>query len=78
MIQRDGRRYIWSAFGPTDELYDLTADPGERRNLADHQADRVAAMRDELDQSPPYWVQLVPLLLSDEALENLRQLGYIR
>ncbi len=78
MIQRDGRRYIWSAFGPTDELYDLTADPGERRNLADHEADRVTAMRDELDQSPPYWVQLVALLLADEALENLRQLGYIR
>ena len=78
MIERDGWRYVFSAFGPTDELYDLGADPGEIRNLAGDEAARVAALRAELEETPPYWVQLVPLQLSDEALENLRQLGYIR
>jgi arylsulfatase A-like enzyme len=78
MIQRDDLRYIRSAFGPTDELYDLAADPGERVNAAATKAAQVAYLRAELDGSPADWVRRVPLQLSDEALEDLRTLGYIR
>ena len=78
MIQRGDWRYIWSAFGRTDELYDLSSDPLERRNVARHEPDLVASLRAQLDQSPPYWTQLVPIRLTEEALEQLRQLGYLR
>jgi len=78
MIQRGGMRYIYSAFGPTDELYDLATDPGELVNIAAADRGRVLELEAELDLMPPYWTQLVPLQLSPEALENLRQLGYIR
>lgn len=77
-IQRGDWRYIWSAFGRTDELYDLSTDPLERRNVARHQPELVASLKAELDEIPPYWAQLVPIRLSEEALRQLRQLGYIR
>ncbi|MGD8328965.1 MAG: sulfatase [Acidobacteriota bacterium] len=77
MIQRDAMRYIYSAFGPTDELYDLDADPDELVNLAAGKRGRVLELQAELDLTPQYWARLVPLNLSPEALQNLRQLGYI-
>lgn len=78
MIQRGDWRYIWSAFGRTDELYDLSTDPLERRNVARRQPELVASLKAELDETPPYWTRLVPIRLSEEALQGLRQLGYIR
>ena len=78
MIQRGDWRYIWSAFGRTDELYDLSTDPLERRNVARRQPELVASLKAELDEIPPYWTQLVPIRLSEETLQQLRQLGYIR
>ena len=53
MIQRGDWRYIWSAFGRTDELYDLSTDPLERRNVARRQPELVASLRAELDEIPP-------------------------
>ncbi len=41
----DGFKYIVSLVSQTEELYDLTADPGERTNLAAQEPDRLAAMR---------------------------------
>ncbi len=78
MIQRGDWRYIWSAFGRTDELYDLSTDPFERRNVARRQPELVASLKAELDEIPPRWTQPVPIRLSEEALQRLRQLGYIR
>ena len=78
MIQRGDWRYIWSAFGRTDELYDLSTDPLERRNVARRQPELVASLKAELDEIPPHWTQPVPIRLSEEALQRLRQLGYIR
>ena len=61
-----------------DELYDLATDPFERRNLARERPDLVASLKAELGRTPPYWTPLVPVRLSEESLEQLRQLGYIR
>ena len=46
----DGRwKYVWNRFD-IDELYDLMADPGEMRNVANlaQQQQRIAAMRRQI------------------------------
>lgn len=78
LIQRGDWRLIWSAFGETDELYDLSTDPGERRNVARAHPDVVRSLHDVLDVTPPYWVRPAPVDLSPERIEELRALGYIR
>ncbi len=78
MIQSGVRRYIWSAYGDTEELYDLSTDPAETLNVASANSAEVAALRQQLDAIPPYWVRLAPRGLSPEAVEELRALGYIR
>lgn len=45
--------------------------------MARHQPELVASLKAELDEIPPYWTQLVPIRLSEEALQRLRQRGYI-
>lgn len=42
-------KYIWASNG-NDELYDLSQDPVEKRNLAAKQPKRVQAMRQELEE----------------------------
>ncbi len=78
MIQQGSWRFIWSAYGSTDELYDLAADPGELANVAPGNRRLAAALREQLDGMPPYWVGLVPINVSPAALEQLRALGYLR
>ena len=52
MLRRGSWKYVYCEAGPTEELYDLAADPGESANLTDaaEQAERKAAMRAELLQ----------------------------
>ena len=49
MIKADGLKYVWHR-GMEDELFDLTADPGELENLIDSEAyaDRRNGLQDEL------------------------------
>ncbi|HSC28490.1 MAG TPA: sulfatase-like hydrolase/transferase [Vicinamibacterales bacterium] len=61
---------------PLPELYDLSEDPGELRNIIDVRAARAHAMRDALrrfDVAPPARAQAE----TPETLERLRSLGYI-
>lgn len=78
LAQRDGWRLIWSAYGPTQELYDLKSDPTETENLVAGRPDLVADLRAELESKPPYWRRAGTIGLSEESLERLRGLGYIR
>ena len=78
MIQRGDWRLIWSAFGETEELYNLASDPREHRNIARSQPELVRSMRAVLDVTPPYWARLAPVDLSPERIEELRALGSIR
>ena len=78
MAQRDGWRLIWSAYGPTHELYNLKSDPTETKNHVAGRPDLVATLKAELESTPPYWRRPDSIGLSEESLERLRGLGYIR
>lgn len=78
---QDGHKLIDEGAG--DELYDLRADPGERRNLAAELPERAAAMHAAVaaleahlgtgPQAPTVETELDP-----DAVEELRDLGYLR
>ncbi len=66
----------------TVELFDLAADPGERRNVsADRRAD-VLRLWEYMDRArsawPRYTDQGVEATLDAEAIEKLKSLGYVR
>ena len=63
--------------GPKPELYDLAADPGERRNLFGTQAATVDALARRLDQMTQGAKPAEPGPISAEARERLKSLGYI-
>jgi arylsulfatase A-like enzyme/predicted Zn-dependent protease len=71
-----GRKYI---HGPTDELYDLQADPGERQPLGG--AAELAALAEQLDRLEAELRRDRPAAdrhrQSREELEKLRALGYM-
>ena len=78
MAQRDGWRLIWSAYGPTHELYDLENDPAETTNDVASRPDLVATLKAELQSTPTYWSRPGTIGISEESLERLRGLGYVR
>jgi hypothetical protein len=62
------------------ELYGLTSDPRELRNVASQYADEVRRLVAELEQSGSMAVKVVEpnSPLDQEALEKLRSLGYVK
>jgi arylsulfatase A-like enzyme len=79
---RDGRwKLITSLTDPrvADALYDLEADPGERRNLAGAQPDVVARLRETLERLATESVEAAPMDDEDEAIltARLEELGYL-
>ncbi len=82
---RDARhKFIYDTRTGAEELYDLQADPGERRSLASSQPLRAAFYRQELHQ----WIAALaqsasdgsaggPSRLTREQCENLKALGYL-
>jgi choline-sulfatase len=66
---------------PNPELYDLTADPEEKNNLAADQTAVVSVLKDKLKarlQNHPFTpTQAGSSELSPDALEKLRSLGYV-
>ena len=78
MVQRGDWKLIWSAYGPTSELYDLAADPEEVDNRARRRPDLLRSLKEELDLRPPEWKRSATIRISEESLERRRGLGYIR
>jgi arylsulfatase A-like enzyme/Flp pilus assembly protein TadD len=62
---------------PRDELYDLTQDPGERRNIAGDRGTTRAAMRTELDHLLRGSAIQAPGEVGTDVQERLRALGYV-
>jgi arylsulfatase A-like enzyme len=76
-VEGEGYKLIWSAYGDTYELYDLERDPGEQRNLAAEQPERVARMAAAFDSHVAYWSFPAPIEVGDGTREKLRALGYL-
>ena len=62
---------------PTEELYDVIADPDERENLAPRRARTVIDMRAALDELRGAGPIETPTAVSDDVLQRLRSLGYL-
>jgi arylsulfatase A-like enzyme len=81
-LVQDGFKYIhsWLDNREWEELYDLTADPGEIRDLSKIEVDRLAAMRAALQARllEAVAADVVEAELSSEDIARLRALGYIR
>ncbi len=80
-LVRDGYKYIhsWTDDREWEELYDLSTDPGELRDLAPTEVERLAAMRTALQTRLREAVaaDAARAELSDAEIERLRALGYI-
>lgn len=73
-VRADGRKFIAA---PTPELYDLTTDPHEDRNLAEGGGDTVARERRRVDRySGPALPPSAAAGVDPAAAERLRALGY--
>ena len=70
----DGRYHFIRAPGP--ELYDLTADPGERSNLAASRGSAASAMAAWIERTTSGAAAPRPAAVDAEARERLRALGY--
>jgi arylsulfatase A-like enzyme len=75
--EEDGRFLIWSAYGPTVELYDRSADPFLTRNLEADRPEQAAEMLGRLGETLPTWSRRVSVEHSDETEALLRRLGYV-
>ena len=76
-VEEDDFYLIGSAYGSTDELYDLEGDPEQTKNLQRGKRDRVNAMLRSMDESDGRWAKRVPVEHGDETVELLRALGYV-
>ena len=79
---RDGRWKLITSLEDArvvDALYDLDADPGERRNLAQAHPDVVARLRERLEALATESVEAAPMDDEDEAIltARLEELGYL-
>ena len=81
-MRSSGWKYLRRASDGAEELYDLEQDPGEQRNLANQDTDRLARLRQRFDVAvkdlaPVAGAGVEELTSDPETLEQLRALGYI-
>lgn len=78
LSEQGSERLIWSAYGDTYELYDLDSDPEERTNLARQRPASVERLARLLEAAPRWWAPRIVQGITEDALEELRTLGYIQ
>jgi arylsulfatase A-like enzyme len=80
-VRTDSLKYVWASDG-NDELYRISADPGERENIADESAASACAMQKAIDD----WKAGLPVIhegsgeipeMDKETEDLLKALGYI-
>ncbi len=76
-FESDDLFLIWSAYGPTYELYEVERDPGQRRNLVRVHRDHVETLMGAMEASVGPWANLAPVDHSDATVDLLRTLGYV-
>jgi len=80
-LVQDGYKYIhsWTDDREWEELYDLNADPDEVRELSRIETERLAAMREALQERlrEAVTAEVMEAELDSEDIERLRALGYI-
>ncbi len=76
-VEEGGMKLIWSGYGDTHELYDLTADSGETRNLAALRPGLIEQLAAVFDEPVRFWTPAVAVEATAEDLEQLRDLGYV-
>ena len=64
----------------SEELYDLSVDPGEKQNIADKSPELVAMFRRELKERRRQRLDMDigQAQLNEDTIEVLRALGYVR
>jgi len=76
LYEEDDREIIWSAYGPSLELYDLAEDPLEQRNRIDELAELREHLLGGMDGAVRFWSRSPRVSRSAEDLRFLRALGY--
>ena len=76
-VEKGGLSLIWSAFGPSWQLYDERTDPGELDNRIDRDPARAAELRAELEAAVRFWSAPSEVTRTPEENEFLRALGYV-
>ena len=69
---------IWAAYGDTNELYELSSDPEETMNVARARPRDVERLTRAMNTAAQWWAPLITRDITEDALEDLRALGYIR
>jgi len=73
-IRRGNLKYIAA---PRPELYDLSADPGETRNLVDAQPSRAADLAGQVDAISSATLTAAAAVMDGDARARLQALGYV-
>ena len=76
MIESRERTLIWSAFGPSQELYRAN-DPAQRVNVAAVEPQRVHEMSVRMARAVDFWMESGAVRPHEAELEKMRALGYI-
>lgn len=78
LLEGPEESYIWSAYGRTEEVYATRQDPHQTRNLARARPAARERLETQLSKHVEDWVRRQPIVASQETMDMLRALGYVK